>query len=141
MLSNILFSLDHEGVQGTDWSGHNWSVHPASVPQAPGQEVKGEVSPEAKPLSRGLHLRHGSQEGEEVQPVPGLAARLNGLKEGKDGKVNKNLTFYISSLQYLLLCSRFFMTAPPVLSSKKSIRKILAVTCPNCGKCYLLTLS
>ena len=30
--------------------------------------------------------------------------------------------------------ARFFMTAPPVLASKKSTRKILAVTCPTCGK-------
>ena len=30
--------------------------------------------------------------------------------------------------------ARFFMTAPPVLSSNKSTRKILAVTCPTCGE-------
>ena len=33
--------------------------------------------------------------------------------------------------------ARFLMTGPPILSSKKSTRKILEVTCPKCGKFYL----
>ena len=40
--------------------------------------------------------------------------------------------------------ARFFMTAPPVLASKKSTRKILAVTCPTCGKfqkCFIKNIS
>ena len=30
--------------------------------------------------------------------------------------------------------ARYLMTAPPILASKKSTRKILGVTCPDCGE-------
>ena len=92
--SLIFFSpIDHEGVQGPVGcrGGHYWTICPASVSQASSEqeEAGGEVSQGAAPIPRGLHLRHGPQEGQEVQSLSGLPARLHVLQEGKDGKVNK----------------------------------------------------
>ena len=102
---------------------------------------------EVGPLVQLLFLKPKSKKKQEVRSVKEPKKYLEaciyemGLKKGK--KYNLFLATQpgkMSSKKGQL--ARFVMTSPPVLSSKKSSRKILAVTCPGtaCGECYHLTM-
>ena len=110
-----------------------------------GKPKKGEQA--VGPLVQLLFLKPRSKKKQEVRSVKEPKKYLEaciyemGLKKGK--KYNLFLATQpgkMSSKKGQM--ARFVMTSPPVLSSNKSSRKILAVTCPGtaCGECYHFTM-
>ena len=84
------FDHDHfvgeEDIQGQArvWRTRGWTLHSVVVSQTQDQE---ESSDGTKEVPGGLYLRHGPEEREEVQLVPGSAAWQDGLQQGTHGQV------------------------------------------------------
>ena len=108
-----------------------------------GKPKKGEQA--VGPLVQLLFLKPREKKKQEVRSVKEPRKYLEaciyemGLKKGK--KYNLFLASQPGKMGSKKgRMARFVMTSPPVLSSKKSSRRILAVTCPSCGECYRLTM-
>ena len=87
--SNILDNdhfLGEEDIQGQArvWRTRGWTLHSVVVSQTQDQE---ESSDGTKEVPGGLYLRHGPEEGEEVQLVPGSAAWQDGIQQRSHGQV------------------------------------------------------
>ena len=86
--SNLGNILGFTNIQrkASRWRAGSWTFCSIVVFEAKDQE-KVQIHWWTTEISWGLHLRHGPEERQEVQPVPGLAARDHGLQEGEDGQV------------------------------------------------------
>ncbi|XP_023348993.1 uncharacterized protein LOC111717759, partial [Eurytemora carolleeae] len=83
-----------------------------------------------------LFIKPESRTGPQLRSMPAARSYLEACIYELDLKVGKKYNLFLAAQQGKFTgkaeLARFVMTAPPILSSKKSLRKIKEATCSNC---------
>ena len=108
-----------------------------------GKPKKGEQA--VGPLVQLLFLKPRTKKKQEVRSVKEPKKYLEACIYEMDLKKGKKYNLFLASQPGKMSSqkgrmARFVMTSPPVLSSKKSTRRILALSCPGCGEFYHVTM-
>ena len=89
-----------------------------------------------------LFIKPETRTGPQLRSMPAARSYLEACIYELDLKVGKKYNLFLAAQQGRFTgkaeLARFVMTAPPLLSSKKSLRKIKEATCTNCGEFFFV---